>query len=317
MLPMAHATDGGGSIRIPAADCGLFGLKPTRGRIPYGPELGEGMGGIAIGHCVSISVRDSAALLDATEGHEIGAPYAAPLPERPFRDEVGAAPGRLRIGLLTTTLSGRPVHPECVRGAEAAAALCESLGHAVEPVRPSLDEEAMRRVWRVLPAANLWNIIVQRSQGLGREPSPEGVERITWKWALEGKRYTAADYLATVQGMHRLGRELERFFEEYDVLLSPTLANPPLPLGAVDMMGDDLEDYIERQLLDEIPFTPLFNESGGPAMSVPLHWTPDGLPVGIHFGAAYGNDALLIRLAAQLEEARPWAAQRPNAQSGE
>ena len=176
---------------------------------------------------------------------------------------------------------------------------------------PQLDEMAIRRVWRVLPAANVWNIISQRARHLGREPSPEGIEKITWLWAQEGRRYSAADYLDTLQGMHRASRALERFFRDYDVLLSPTMANPPLPLGTIDMMGEDLEDYIERQLLDEIPFTPLFNEFGGPAMSVPLHWSAEGLPVGIQFGAAYANDALLFRLAAQLEAASPWARRLP------
>ena len=311
MAPLAHATDAGGSIRIPAANCGLFGLKPTRGRTPQGPDLGEGLCGMSTGHCVSRSVRDSAALLDATHGPAPGDPYAAPATGSAFLDEIGADPGTLKIALATETYDGRAIHPECAAAAEAAARLCENLGHRVEVARPDIDVAAMRDAWRVIAAANLWAVMTARCRALGRAPRPDDVEPITWLWAQEGQRRSGADLYSAIQGMHRVGRALGEFFERYDVLLSSTMASPPLPLGFMDTTGDDLDDYIDRQLLDEIPFTPLFNESGGAAMSVPLHWTEDGLPVGVHFGADLGGEALLLRLAGQLEEARPWAHRRP------
>ncbi len=311
MAPLVHATDAGGSIRIPAANCGLFGLKPTRGRTPQGPDLGEGLCGMSTGHCVSRSVRDSAALLDATHGPAPGDPYAAPAAGGAFLDQVGVAPGVLKIALATETFDGRAIHPECVAAAEAAARLCEELGHRVEAARPDIDVPAMRDAWRVVAAANLWATVTARCRALGREPRADDVEPITWLWAREGQLLGAADLYAAIQGMHRIGRTLGAFFERYDVLLTSTMASPPLPLGFMDTTGDDLDDYIDRQLLDEIPFTPLFNESGGAAMSVPLHWTGDGLPIGVHFGADLGGEALLLRLAGQLEEARPWSHRRP------
>ena len=311
MVPLAHATDAGGSIRIPAANCGLFGLKPTRGRTPQGPDLGEGLCGMSSGHCVSRSVRDSAALLDATHGPAPGDPYTAPAFEGTYLDEVGADPGKLRIALTTETFDGTAVHPECAAAAEAAARLCEELGHHVEIARPEFDAEEMRQPWRVIAAANLWAVISARSRALGRDPRPEDVEPITWLWAQEGRTQNSADLYSAIQAMHRVGRSVGEFFQRYDIVLSSTMANPPFPVGTMDMTGDDLDEYFDRQLMDEIPITPLFNESGGPAMSVPLHWSEDGLPVGVHFGADMGGEARLLSLAGQLEQARPWAHRRP------
>lgn len=311
MLPMAHATDGGGSIRIPAANCGLFGLKPTRARTPAGPDLGEGGGSMSTGHCVSRSVRDSAALLDATHGPAPGDPYSAPPPDRPFLAEVGADPGRLRIAVMTGTLGGTAIDPACVTAVEQTAKLCAELGHSVEPAMPAIDQSVIRRNWRVIIGCNLWNTLTQRAAALGRDLEPDDVEPITWAWAQEGRTVSGSEYALEIQAMHRTGRELAVFFTDYDILLSATMAKPPIPLGVMDMASRDLDDYFDRLLMDEIPITPLFNESGAPAMSVPLHWTDDGLPVGVHFGAAYGGEATLLRLAAQLEEAQPWAERRP------
>lgn len=312
-LPMAHATDGGGSIRIPASICGLFGLKPSRGRNPMGPDLGEGLAGMATGHCVSWSVRDSAALLDATQGPAPGDPYAAlPLP-RPLLEEVGAPPGRLRIAVCTTDYLGQPIHPACAAAVEETARLCASLGHDIDIARPDFSGLPLSRAWRVVPAANLWMNISARARALGRDPRPDDVEPITWAWMQEGRRFTAADYMETVTIMHVLGRRMAAFLERYDVLLTSTLAKPPLKLGEMSMASDDVERYVSMVFEDVAPLTPLFNQTGGAAMSVPLAATPEGLPIGVQFGAGIGAEPMLVRLASQLEQAQPWAKRRPPA----
>ncbi len=305
MVPAAHATDGGGSIRIPAANCGLFGLKPNRARNPAGPDVGEGWSGLACGHVVTRSVRDSAALLDATSGPAPGDPYSAPPPARPFLAEVGADPGKLRVALCKSPASGTPVHPECVKAAESAAALCAELGHHVEEASPDYDWQGLRWAMSVIIGANLRNGIDARLAQLGRELQQGDVERITALWAEAGARHTARDYARALVIVHGVGRRFGAFFERFDLLLSPVLAEPPLPLGATGMMGNDLDAYNER-LFRLIPFTPQFNVTGGPAASLPLHWTADGLPVGVQLGADFGGEATLFRVAAQLEAARPW-----------
>ena len=311
-LPMAHASDGGGSIRIPASNCGLFGLKPSRGRNPMGPDIGEGLAGMTIGHCVSRSVRDSAALLDATHGSAPGDPYAAPALERPLLQDVGAPCGKLRIALCTTDYLGNTIASECKAAVLAAAKLCANLGHDIEEARPDFSDLPLYRAWRVIPAAHLWNNVNARAQALGRDPKPGDVEPITWAWMQEGRTYTASDYMETVTIMHTLGRRMATFLEDYDLLLTPTLARPPLKLGEMKMDSDDVDRYVAF-LFDEVtPFTPLFNQTGGAAMTVPLHWTDSGLPIGVHFGAALGDEPKLIRLASQLEEAYPWTERSPS-----
>jgi len=310
MVPAAHGTDGGGSIRIPAANCGVFGLKPTRGRNPAGPDVGEGWSGLAGGHALTRTVRDSAAFLDASSGPAPGDPYWAPPPARPFLQEVGADPGRLRIAVSRTAISGVPVHADCVRGVEAAAKLCEELGHHVEEAMPAFDFNGLRWAMDVIISASLRNALDFRLEALKRAQRPDDLERITALWAERGRTYTARDYARALVLVHGVGRRFGAFFLNYDLLLSPVLAEPPLPLGATDMMGNDLDAYNER-LFRLIPFTPQFNVSGGPAASLPLHWTADGLPVGIQFGADFGNEAVLFRIAAQLEQARPWKDRRP------
>jgi amidase/6-aminohexanoate-cyclic-dimer hydrolase len=310
MVPAAHGTDGGGSIRIPAANCSLFGLKPNRGRNPAGPDVGEGWSGLACAHALTRSVRDSAAFLDATSGPAPGDPYWAPPPARPFLQEVGAKPGKLRIGLMKKPITATPVHPECTKGVEAAARLCEELGHRIEEAMPEFDFVGLRWAMGVIISANLRSGLDTRLDALKRTQKEDDVERITALWAEQGRRHTARDYARALVIAHGVGRRFGEFFQKYDVLLSPTLAEPPLPLGATDMMGNDLDAYNER-LFRLIPFTPQFNVSGGPAASIPLYWTPDGLPVGIQFGADFGNEAVLFRLAAQLEQAQPWKDKRP------
>ena len=205
ILPMAHATDGGGSIRIPAANCGLFGLKPTRGRNPAGPDVGEGWSGMSTGHVVSRSVRDSARMMDCTHGPAPGDPYAAPPPDQPFIEEVGADPGQLRIALMTDGFDGRPLDPECIRGVEDAAKLCADLGHRVEIARPALDVAAVLQASRTVIAGNVWTAVRLRCEALGREPSGQDVEAVTWAFAQEGLKSSAGDYAAAVMVMHQCG----------------------------------------------------------------------------------------------------------------
>jgi amidase len=310
MVPLAHASDGGGSIRIPASCCGLFGLKTTRNRISFAPYAGEGLAGFSGEHVVSRSVRDSAAALDATAGPAPGDPYYPPPPARPFLDEVGASPGRLRIALCTRAFGGTPVHPDCTLAAEQTARLCEELGHTVEEAAPQYDVEGLdtnyNRIFAVGAAAN----ITLRARALGQEPDPAGFERVTWAMVELGRQIAAPAYVTMLNRLHAISREIALFFESYDLLLTPTLAEPPVELGVLDMMTDDLSAYTER-LWRFTPFTYPFNVTGQPAMSVPLSWNEAGLPIGVHFVGRYGDEATLFRLAAQLEEARPWADRRP------
>ncbi|MGH6932601.1 MAG: amidase [Dongiaceae bacterium] len=309
IVPMAHATDGGGSIRIPAAHCGLFGLKPTRARTPAGPLAGEGWGGMAIGHGVTISVRDSAALLDATSGPSPGDPYVAPAPARPFLQEVGADPGRLRIGLMARSPFG-PVHPECATAAASAARLCEDLGHQVEEAAPDFDMPAMRWARDVIIAGSMASSIDKRLETLGRQLRSGEIETVTALWAERGRRYTARDHARATSILHTIGRQIAGFFADHDVLISPISSEPPPRLGIVNMMSDDLDGFHEM-LFKLLPFTRQFNVSGGPAASLPLHWSADGLPIGVQLAADYGNEAVLFRLSAQLEQARPWRDRKP------
>ena len=310
MLPMAHATDGGGSIRIPASCCGLFGLKPTRARNPMGPDAGEGWGGASVGHAVTRSVRDSAALLDVTAGPDVGDPYWAPPPAGPVLDEVGRPPGRLRIALATASWNGAPVDPECAAAATDTARLCESLGHHVEEARPDFDRDALAQATRIIIGANVKAALDAGARARGRAVEAGDVERVTWEFAALGASHTAADYARSIGVVHRTGRAVARFFTRHDIILSPTMCRPPFPLGVLDMSSGDADAYLVA-VLASIGFTALFNSSGNPAMSVPLAWSRSGLPIGIQFAAPFGGEALLFRLAGQLEAARPWAARRP------
>lgn len=310
MLPMAHASDGGGSIRIPASCCGLFGLKPTRARNPMGPDVGEGWSGASIAHAITRSVRDSAALLDATSGADVGDPYWAPPPAGPFLAEVGRDPGRLRIALTTTAWNGKPVDPQCADAAQAAARLCEELGHHVEEARPTFDAEALSHASRVIVGANVRNVLDLRGAARGRAVTEDEVERVTWLRVQDAAVFTAADYARSVLVMHRTGRAVARFFTGFDMLLTPTMACTPYPLGVLDMSTTDIEAFYDA-LLRSVAFTSLFNSTGQPAMSVPLAWSREGLPIGVQFVAPFGDDARLFRLGAQLESAQPWANRRP------
>ena len=310
ILPMAHATDGGGSIRIPASACGLFGLKTTRARNPSGPDVGEGWGGQAVAHCVSISVRDSAALLDVSAGPDIGDPYWVPPPAGRFVDEVERAPGRLRIALCVTPWNDEPVDAECRQSAEDAARLCESLGHHVAVGRPEFDTAAFRAATRTLVAANVLATLETRAKAIGKTLEAPDVEPLTWSIVELGRGCTAADYARSITTIHAVGRVVARFFAGYDILLTPTMCSPPWPIGVLSLSAGDTTAYFTA-LNRSIGFTSLFNASGNPAASLPVHWSAQGLPVGVQIVAPFGDEATIFRLAAQIETARPWKDRRP------
>ncbi|HPG27842.1 MAG: amidase [Spirochaetaceae bacterium] len=308
--PIANAGDGGGSIRIPASCCGLFGLKPTRGRTPAGPDAGEGWSGMTTLHAITRSVRDSAALLDATSGPDPGAPYAAQPPARPFLDEVGAPPGRLRIALQRRTWNGVETHPDCEEAVEAAAALCRSLGHEVEEAPFTVDAAAMREATLVIMSVSTRLALDARAAALGRTLAPEDVEPATRAILGYGAKRGAVDHARAVQTLHATGRALARHLMDFDLVLSPTMATPPLPIGRLSLSNPDVEEQ-GRSVLATIGFTQLANVAGNPAMSVPLVWSASGLPIGVQFVGRMDDEATLFRLAGQLEQARPWGARRP------
>jgi amidase len=310
IVPMAHANDGGGSIRIPASCCGLVGLKPTRGRNPLGPMLGDLLGGLICEHIVSRTVRDTAAMLDCTAGPEPGDPYAALPPARPYLEEVGAPTGRLRIAFATATPNGGKMHPECVAAVERTAQLCEELGHTVEDASPPLDHNLILQSFLTVWCAGLAMQLEAMAMMTGREIREEQFEGITWGLYQQGRQVTASQYLIGVAMLQIQARQVGRFHETYDCWLTPTLGAPPLRLGTIDVNGRDAMAAM-APILDYVPVTPLQNATGQPAISLPLHWSADGLPVGVMFTGRMSDEATLLRLAAQLEQARPWKDRRP------
>lgn len=310
MVPMAHANDGGGSIRIPASCCGVFGLKPTRARNPLGPDLGDMFGGLVAEHAVTRSVRDSAALLDATSGPDVGDPYWAPPPVRPFLLEVGADPGKLRMAFTASGIPGVKIHPDCSQAVRDAATLCASLGHEVEEVNPPLDRNLITQAFMVLWSSGCAWTIDGLALTTGKTPTPDQFEPLTWALYEMGKKQSASAYLLSLTLLQRIARTIAGFFLKYDLWITPTLAEPPLPLGTFDSPSENpLHGY--RQAEAFVPFTPICNFTGQPAMSVPLFWNSAGLPVGTHFIGRFGDEATLFRLGAQLESARPWAGRLP------
>lgn len=308
IVPMAHATDGGGSIRIPASCCGLFGLKPTRARSTAGPEGGEGLNGLAQQHVVSRTVRDSAALLDVIAGPMPGDPYQAVPPHRPYRQELVRAPGRLRIAFADTAPTGVAVDAACVAAVRDAARLCEQLGHHVEQASPDYDAHALERGFEMVFAANAMANIARVTGG--DMPGPGLVEPLTYALAERGRSITAAQYILNLHGLHRQSRRIAAFFETYDIWLTPTLAQTPRPISHFDIYSADVDKWM-RALGDYLPFTYPFNITGQPAASVPLYWDAQGLPIGCQFAARYGQEDMLLQLCAQLEQARPWFHRRP------
>ena len=298
MVPFAHGNDAGGSIRFPASCCGLFGFKPTRGRNPLGPRYGDIFGGLVVEHALTRSVRDSAALLDATSGASLGDPYPAPPCERPFLDEVSRAPGRLRIGSSLRTPGGQPVHPDCVAALDDAVALLTDLGHeVVERDLPGLDETVGSAIGTVYHAGTAW-VISHWTRRLGRPPTDDELEPLTRTYLSAGRGIDAGRYLLAVEDLQRFSRTVARFMTGIDMWLTPTLAQPPVPLGVI---------VSEAAMGSFTPFPAVVaNITGAPAMSVPLFWSPSGLPIGVHLMGRYGDDAGLFRLAGQLERARDW-----------
>ena len=310
MLPAAHATDGGGSIRIPSSCNGVFGLKPSRGRNPIGPDVGEGWNGLSVQHVITRTVRDSAAFLDATHGPESGDPYAAPAFEGSYLEGIGRPGPRLRIAFQQVDHFGRPMHPVTAAAVRETATLLQQLGHRVEEARPAFDAEALKWDMFTLVGCNLLQALHQRAQLLGRAPTPDDVERVTWLWAERCRARTGQDMVRAIGTLHATARAFGRFFDHHDILLTPTCATPPLPAGTVDMRLDDLDEYYER-LYGNNTFTTVYNCIGIPAASVPL-CRDDGLPIGVQIAAPLGHELDLLRLAAELEAARPWAHLRPS-----
>lgn len=310
-VPFAHASDGGGSIRIPAACCGLVGLKPSQGRITLGPFRDESNLGVEL--CVSRSVRDTAALLDAVRGPGIGDTVIAPAPSRPYVEELGADPGRLRIGVLDTFADGRPVHPDCAEAVRATAALLESLGHDVEPGFPSaMGNPEFARRFAALWSTNMGTSFARIAAQLGRDLVPGDVELHNWAQAEFARRFNGVDYALSLAANVEFRRAVQSWWTQgWDLLLTPTLAEPPTRIGEFANDPDNPMSPLARAG-QYVVFTPAFNSSGQPAINVPLHWNEAGLPVGVQLVAAYAREDVLIRVASQLEAASPWAHRRPS-----
>ena len=310
MVPMAHGNDLGGSLRYPASACGVFGFKPTRGRNPLGPEYGDAVSGWAVEHALTRSVRDSAALLDATSGPAPGDPYAAPVAPA-FLGEVGRDPGRLRIAFTERTPEGVPGHPDCVAAVRDAAALCASLGHElVEADLPGLTPEVGSAIGTVFTAATAW-ILAYWVRRLGREPGGDELDPLTRAYWERGRRVSAADYLLAIEDCQAFSRLVAGFLTDVDLWLTPTLSTPPLELGEIVSTPDEPLRALERGGPTVAYAGVVANITGNPAMSVPLAWNDDGLPIGVHFLGRFGAEATLFRLASQLEAARPWQDRRP------
>ena len=331
MVPLAGGGDGGGSIRIPASCCGVFGLKPSRGRTPTGPDAGEIWRGFVQEHVLTRSVRDSAAMLDAIAGPDVGAPYWCEAPARPFLDEVATEPGRLRVAYSSKPLLGHEVDEECERGMRTTAALLEELGHEVVETAPPVDRERFAVAYLTVIAGETAAAVEQASRTAGRKMSLRDFEVGTQALALLGRTYSAGQAAVALDYLQVASRRIGEFFQDHDVLLTPTLASPPVPTGSLQPTSSERRQVelvgrlnagwlfkalgVIQALADKtfgfIPYTPVFNVTGQPAMSVPLHWSADGLPVGMHFVGRSGDEATLFRLAGQLERARPWQDRRP------
>lgn len=329
IVPAAHGNDGGGSLRIPASCCGAFALKASRGRVSWGPLHGPLLSGMAIQGVITRSVRDSAALLDVLAGPCPGDPYAAPPPPRPFVSEAASAPGRLRVAVTRRSLFARATHRECGEAVERVARLLTELGHDVQEAHPDIAREPLIRAHLVAVAAQTAADVHRAAALVGRRPRAAELEPETATLAAAGRTLSAGALVRAEAEMHRAARAMAAFHSSYDVLVTPTLAQPPQRIGALGLSAaervalraaaampvqrvlDALFDAIAPRTFDATGNTMLFNQTGQPAMSLPLHVSADGLPIGVQVAARFGDEATLLRLAAQLEEAQPWAARVP------
>jgi amidase len=330
MVPIASGGDGGGSIRIPSSACGVFGLKTTRGRNPTGPVAGESWAGFDVDHIITLSVRDSAAMLDATQGADVGAPYVIP-DAGPFLKEVGKKPGKLRIAFSTKPMLGKHVHEDCVQGVAETVDLLRKLGHEVIEDAPTINGEEFSYRFLTVLAGQIRADIEEAAEAAGKKVSLADFDITTFGTGLFGMVLKASDYARAMRYLQSSAREIGRFFENYDALLTPVLNQPPVKIGALQASAAEQAQIkliahtgqtwilealgvikpLAAQTFEFIPWTPVFNVSGQPAMSVPLHWNAEGLPIGMHFVGKWGDEATLFRLAGQLEKAKPWFDKTP------
>jgi amidase len=310
MVPIAHGNDIGGSIRVPASCCGLVGMKPTRARNPLGPIYGDLASGMVSEHVLTRTVRDSAAVLDATAGPDLGDPYWAPPPQGRFLDAVGRDPGRLRIAFATVDSRGEPLHDDNIEAVKKTASLCESLGHAVEENRPQLKFDLLSEAFKTLFKTNIAHALSAYARYYGTQPTEEGYEPLTLAIYRAGLQITGADYLDAVTMIQMGSREVARFFQAYDAFIVTTMPVPPPLLGAVDVRSTDLEAQFDN-MTALAANTAMLNATGQPGISLPLHVNGRGLPIGVQFAGRFGDEEKLYSLASQLEEAAPWFDRHP------
>lgn len=331
LVPFASGGDGGGSIRIPSSACGVFGLKPTRGRMPTGPQDGEYWDGLAVEHILTRSVRDSAAMLDATQGADWGAPCRIP-DGGPYLQATQRPPQKLKIAFTTQPFLGEKVHADCVQGVAETVRLLQELGHTVEEAAPPIDREPFALAFLTVLGAHVRADMEEAAAAAGRKLSPSDFDAVTMGAGLMGIHFTAAGYVRAMRYLRQEARRVARFFLDYDVLLTPTLSEPPVKIGALQpdaaqqvairwmtrtgmtwlLDATGMVQDIANETFSFLPWTPIFNVTGQPAMSVPLHWNADGLPIGMHFVGRWGDEATLFALAAQLEAAHPWRDKQPS-----
>ncbi len=310
IVPIAHATDGGGSIRIPASCCGLVGLKVTRGRITQGPDAADATSGLSVDHVVTRSVRDCAAALDLSVALDYGDPYFAPPQDASYLEAIKRKPKRLKIAVSLKALNGNAHHPEVTAAVKKTARLCEDLGHHVEEASPGLNPAIMTPAFLTLWTGNAAVVVTRLCQMTGRAPSLDVLEGLTLGLYEVGRKVTAVEHIMAQQTMYAAARTMARFHQDYDVWLNATLGTPPIELGKIDID----EQYVLRAfgpIVEYVPFTSMQNATGQPAINLPLQWSRNGLPLGVQFVARTGDETTLLKLAAELEKASPWADRRP------
>jgi len=330
IVPIATASDGGGSIRIPASCNGLFGLKSSRGRVSLGSQHGEWWSGAVVEGCVSRSVRDSAAFLDWVIGNAPGDLYLTPYPERPYSEEIERSPKSLKIGFSNKHTLGQVIDPECIKAVEKAAKLLESLGHHVEEVSLPYRKEDLTEVFLTMVVAEVAADLEEMSRNIGRKVRLTDVETTTYALSLLGNAFSAKDFALRKRQWNDIARRMGAFHQNYDLLLTPTVSMPPFEIGTLQPASSELSalniintlglssvlktmvNPLAEKTFAYIPHTPISNMTGQPSMSVPLHWTTEDLPVGVMFTAALGREDLLLQLAGQLEKAQPWFAKTPD-----